>query len=70
LIQLPHRLTPSAEWRSERFLVFDAVNDGSYMADVVCRFVEGEREAVGHLGLFPGLPTRRRMRAIHSGWIA
>jgi hypothetical protein len=58
LADLPHVLTPSPDWRSDQFLVFDAVNNGSYMADVVCRFAQGEREMHVLLGLFPGVPTR------------
>ncbi|MHC4479814.1 MAG: hypothetical protein ACYS1C_02445, partial [Planctomycetota bacterium] len=57
-IELPCDLTPSAQWRSDRFLVFDAVNDGPYMADVVLSFAEGERRMHVALGLFPGLLTR------------
>lgn len=58
VIELPHDLVPSPEWTSEKLLVFDAVNGGPYMADVVGHFADGEREMTIRLGLFPGLATR------------
>jgi len=57
-ITLPYELTPSAEWRRDRFLVFDAINDGPHMADVECQFAEGQVRMSVFLGLFPGLLTR------------
>ncbi len=57
-IRLPYQLTPSAEWRAGRFLVFDAVNDGPHMADVVFHAEQGDASMRIRLGLFPGLPTR------------
>lgn len=57
-ISLPYDLSPSPEWSRGRFLVFDAINDGPYMADVECQFVGGESEMRIALGLFPGVLTR------------
>ncbi len=57
-IRLPHELKPSPHWRPDSCLVFDAVNSGPHMADVVCRFVSDEAEMSVGLGLFPALPTR------------
>ncbi len=57
-IKLPHELTPSPEWGRDKFLVFDATNDGPYMADVECLFVQDDLEMRVRLGIFPGLLTR------------
>lgn len=57
-IELPYELTPSSQWDRDRFLVFDAINDGPYMADVQCRFVQGDTVMTVRLGLFPSLVTR------------
>ncbi len=56
--ELPCQMTPSPDWRADMFLVFDAVNDGPYMAQVECRFAEGARAMRVRVGLFPGLLTR------------
>jgi hypothetical protein len=57
-ITLPFDLAPSAEWRSGAYLVFDAVNDGPYMADVECQFEQEDVTLSVALGLFPGVLTR------------
>ncbi|MHC4787856.1 MAG: hypothetical protein ACYS8K_01430, partial [Planctomycetota bacterium] len=56
--ELPYELSPSPQWRSERFLVFDALNSGHYVADIVCHLADATREMRITLGLFPGLLTR------------
>jgi len=57
-VSLPYELVPSSEWDAGKFLVFDAINDGPYMADVECRFLGAGSEMTIRLGLFPGLITR------------
>lgn len=57
-LQLPHRLRPTDEWREDRFLVFDALNRGRYMANAAFRFRQEDREMQIRMGLFPGLLTR------------
>jgi hypothetical protein len=57
-VLLPHELSPTPEWRKGLLIVFDALNDGPFMADVECRFAQGDRTMSVSLGLFPGLKTR------------
>ncbi len=57
-ISLPYDFGPSSGWSPSKFLIFDAINDGPYMADVECRFVGAGREMTIQLGLFPDLITR------------
>jgi hypothetical protein len=56
--RLPYELSPSPAWRSDQFLVFDALNSGPYVADIICELADDTREMHITLGLFPGLLTR------------
>jgi len=54
----PVVLTREADWRAEQILVFEALNESDYMANLHLLLLSRDREVRVRIGVFPGFPTR------------